>query len=66
MLAWESLQPSGDPRKLLISRFVLEQRVEAIDPLAPPDGAWESEAYAVLLGEDREISVDAALVLVAG
>jgi alkylation response protein AidB-like acyl-CoA dehydrogenase len=65
VLAWESLQPQGDPRKLLISRFVLEQRVEAIDPLAPPDGAWEREAYAILLGQDRTLSAEAALLLVA-
>jgi hypothetical protein len=65
VLAWESLQPQGDPRKMLISRFVLEQRVEAIDPLAPPDGAWEREAYAILLGQDRTLSAEAALLLVA-
>ena len=37
ILAWEGAQAHGDPRKLLVSRFVLEHRVEAIDPLAPPE-----------------------------
>ncbi len=64
VLAWESLQVNGDPRKLLISRFVLEHRLETVDPLAPPDGAWETAAYAILLGEDRELPLAEALALV--
>ena len=65
VLAWESVQPHGDPKKLLISRFVLEHRLEPIDPLAPPNGAWEREAYAVLLAEDREFSVADATALIS-
>lgn len=51
MLAWESIQPQGDPRKLLVSRFVLEHRLEPIDPLSPPDGDWEEAAYTMLFQE---------------
>lgn len=32
---------------------VLEHRVEPVDPLAPPDGAWEHAAYACLLDDSR-------------
>lgn len=51
VLAWEGSHPRGDARKLLVSRMVLEHRVEPSDPLMPPDGAWEEEAYAILLGD---------------
>ncbi len=51
VLAWEGTLPDGDPRKLLISRLVLEHRIEPVDPLCPPDGDWEHAAYAMLLDE---------------
>jgi acyl-CoA dehydrogenase len=51
VLAWEGGAAGGDPRKQLISRFVLEHRVEPVDPLAPPDGNWEHAAYTYLLDE---------------
>ena len=57
VLAWESAQEHGDPRKLLISRFVLEHRLEAVDPLSPPDGAWEREAYAALFESEGTLSL---------
>jgi acyl-CoA dehydrogenase len=53
VLAWEGGVEGGDPRKQLISRFVLEHRVEPVDPLAPPDGNWEHAAYTYLL-DDRQ------------
>ena len=49
VLAWEGAHPDGDARKLLLSRMVLEHRVEPVDPLCPPDGAWERRAYPWLL-----------------
>ena len=57
VLAWESTQDHGDPRKLLISRFVLEHRLEPVDPLAPPDGEWEHAAYSILLAQDGEVTL---------
>ena len=64
-LAWESMQAQGDPKKLLISRFVLEHRLEPVDPLAPPNGEWEREAYAVLLADGGDLSADDAVALVS-
>ena len=65
ILAWEGAQPQGDARKLLVSRMVLEHRVEPSDPLAPADGAWERAGYALLLDDDTappRAEVDALLV----
>jgi hypothetical protein len=64
ILAWEGAQAHGDPRKLLVSRFVLEHRVEAIDPLAPPDGAWEQPAYDFLFKEECTATLADAAALV--
>ena len=64
ILAWEGMQAHGDPRKLLVSRFVLEHRVEVIDPLAPPDGAWEQAAYTLLFQEQCEATLADAVALV--
>ena len=65
VLAWESAQEQGDPRKLLISRFVLEHRLEVVDPLSPPDGAWERDAYAALLDSAHKLSLAEAAALVS-
>ena len=62
-LAWEAIQPGGEPRKLLISRFVLEHKLEPINPLAPPDGAWERGAYAALLDQESALALDDAIKL---
>ncbi len=51
LLAWEACQAGGDARKLLTSRFVLEHRLEPVDPLSPSDGAWEDAAYTLLFEE---------------
>ncbi len=64
VLAWEASQPQGDARKLLISRFVLEHRLEPVDPLAPPDGQWEHAAYSVLLEQDKTITLPEAAAIV--
>lgn len=65
ILAWESAQPNGDPRKLIVSRFVLEHRLEPIDPLSPPDGEWERAAYALILQEDCTVSLVEIAALVS-
>ncbi len=65
VLAWESTQAHGDPRKLLISRFVLEHRLEPIDPLTPPDGDWEPAAYAMLFDNTKVVSLADAVALIA-
>ena len=49
VLAWEGAHPQGDARKLLVSRLVLEHRVEPVDPLSPADGDWEHSTYSTLL-----------------
>ena len=64
ILAWEGVQAHGDPRKLLVSRFVLEHRLEPIDPLAPPDGAWEQAAYTLLFQEECKATLADAAALV--
>ena len=66
VLAWESTQEHGDPRKLLISRFVLEHRLEPVDPLAPPDGAWEHAAYAILFAQDGKATLAETVALACG
>ena len=65
VLAWESTQAHGDPSKLLISRFVLEHRLEPIDPLTPPDGDWEPVAYAMLFDNTKVLSLADAVALIA-
>lgn len=49
LLAWESTQAGFDARRALISRFVVEHRLEAADPLVMRDDAWERDATALLL-----------------
>ena len=64
VLAWEGLQNNGEPRKLVISRFVLEHKLEALDPLNPPNGAWETGAYAALLDGKRRVTAEEALAII--
>ena len=64
ILAWEDVQAHGDPRKLLVSRFVLEHHLEALDPLAPPDGAWEQAAYTLLFKEECTATMADVVALV--
>ena len=56
VLAWEGAHSNGDARKLLVSRLVLEHRVEISDPLSPPNGGWERSAYALLLDEGTDLA----------
>ena len=64
VLAWEGCLQDGDPRKLLISRFVLEHRIEPVDPLSPPDGDWEQDAYPYLLDDQTRLTRDRAVEIV--
>jgi acyl-CoA dehydrogenase len=51
MLAWEGTRPGFDARRAIISRLVVEHRLESADPLRPFDDAWEAEATSLLLDE---------------
>ncbi len=67
VLAWEGAHADGDARKLLVSRLVLEHRVEPSDPLAPADGDWERSAYELLFREGRALAPSEVQdILVAG
>ena len=59
MLAWESVQPGVDARRAIVSRFVVEHRLETADPMAPRDDTWEREAVALLL-DPAPVSLDMA------
>jgi acyl-CoA dehydrogenase len=62
LMAWEAARLDNG-RRLLLSRMVVEHRLSAQDPLAPPDGAWEERAAAMLLGEDAvQLEQVAALI----
>ena len=65
VLAWESTRRGGDPRKVLVSRFVLEHRLEPIDPLTPRDGNWEQPAYTMLFEEECKVSLADTVALVS-
>jgi hypothetical protein len=65
VLAWEATQPGVDARRAIVSRFVVEHRLEAADPLAPRDEAWEREATDLLLNTERVAFDRAASLLVA-
>lgn len=54
LLAWEGCRigRTGDARRLLMSRFVVEHRLDPPSPLAAPEAAaWEDEAEALLLDD---------------
>ena len=63
-LAWEGTRPGFDARRAVLSRFVVEHRLEVADPLSPRDDAWEAEATARLL-DDAPIDLATAARLVA-
>jgi acyl-CoA dehydrogenase len=62
VLAWEATRPGVDARRAIVSRFVMEHRLEAADPLAPRDDAWEREATALLL-DPAPVAFDRAAAL---
>ncbi len=62
LMAWEAAHLDNG-RRLLLSRMVVEHRLSAQDPLAPPDGVWEERAAAMLLGEGAVTLEQAAAVI---
>ena len=62
MLAWEGTRPGFDARRAIVSRFVVEHRLEAADPLAPREDTWEREAVALLL-DPAPVALDRAMAL---
>ena len=64
MLAWEGTRPGFDARRALVSRFVIEHRLETVDPLAPRDDGWEREAVSLLLGTEP-VALGSAMGLLA-
>ena len=62
LMAWEGARLDNG-RRLLLSRMVVEHRLSAQDPLAPPDGAWEEQTAAMLLGEGAVTLEQAAAVI---
>lgn len=63
LLAWQGAR-TGDGRRLLLARLVLEHRLAARDPLSAGDDRWEDEATDLLLGE-APVSLDRASDLLA-
>ncbi len=51
LLAWEGTRPGFDARRAILSRFVVEHRLETADPLSPRDDTWETEATDLLLSD---------------
>ena len=64
MLAWEATRPGVDARRALVSRCVVEHRLEAADPLAPREDTWERQATALLL-DPAPVALDQACALLA-
>ena len=62
LMAWEAARLDNG-RRLLLSRMVVEHRLSAQDPLAPPDGAWEEQGATMLLGEGAVTLEQAAAVI---
>ncbi len=62
LMAWEASR-SGNGKRLLLSRMILEHRLSAEEPLAIRENRWESQAAdLVLIGADVKLAVAAALV----
>ena len=55
LMAWEASQ-SGNGKRLLLSRMILEHRLSAEDPMAMRDNRWESRAANLLL-RDADVSL---------
>ncbi len=55
LMAWEASR-SGNGKRLLLSRMILEHRLSPEDPMAMRDNRWESKTADLLLG-DADVSV---------
>jgi hypothetical protein len=62
-LRLKSAPAKADPRKLLVSQFVLEHRLEPTDPLAPIDGAWEDAALTMLFAQQCRVTLEDTIAL---
>jgi hypothetical protein len=63
LMAWEASR-SGNGKRLLLSRMIIEHRLAAEDPMAMRDNRWESRAADLLL-RDADVSLADASPLVA-
>ena len=63
LMAWEAAQ-LANARRLLLSRMVVEHRLNPQDPLAPRSEGWENQATALLLGENA-VTLEQASALVS-
>jgi len=63
LMAWESNASAPGGRRALLSRFILEHRLSARDPLSP-DAAWERAAIDLVL-QDRPLAITDATPLLA-
>lgn len=63
LLAWQGAA-TGDGRRLLLARLVLERRLSPRDPLAARSAPWEDEAADLLLA-DAPVSPEQAAALLA-
>jgi hypothetical protein len=57
LMTWEASRPGNDARRALLSRFVLDHRLSAQDPLAPAIHDWEGEATQLVFSE-RKVRLD--------
>jgi len=61
LMSWEAAH-SGNGKRLLLSRMILEHRLAAEDPMAMRSNRWESQASALLL-KDEDVSLAEAATL---
>ena len=67
LLAWEGATlgaKGGDARRLLLSRLVIEHRLNPQDPLSLSESPWEQEAMDLLL-QDAPVPLAKATSLLA-
>jgi hypothetical protein len=62
LLAWEAAL-SGNGKRLLLARMVMDHRLDAQDPMASGDDEWEKRASELLL-QDPRVPLAAAARLV--
>jgi len=64
LMTWEGAR-SGDARRALYARLVLEHRLSAQDPLEPYAGDWEREAAEMIFSERQVAVTEVAALLVS-
>jgi len=63
LMAWEAAR-TGNGKRLLLSRLVVEHRLTPSDPIAPGDNRWGRKMADLLLGE-RDVGLSEAAAMVA-